>query len=449
MISALLAAIPSAYMASAWGGYVFLINAIAIHVFALCVLGLITPKHEVAYIVFYVIITAFCINIPFLNFTPLWSSEHMASHGVFVLVIASAVARFASSLVPKDLVKDLQAWVIGLAGLLILIVLSILALTGKTAWSPRSLTLLDPTYATKYIPIVASVSEHQPPTWSTYFLDLHMVMFLAPLGLILSLQRGGGLFFVGLYGVLACYFSAVMVRLVLVLSPAASILAGIGAATLVAGVLSQCRRVYPGGSICCPLHLDGLCGAFEQKHLYGWDYGYQVSEVGNRTVFVDNNTWNSTHIATVGLAFGSEEFQAYEIAQDLDVDYVFVVFGGMARFSSDDLNKLIWMIRIASGVFPDMQQSDYLGPKGQFTVGEGAPNALLNSLLYKLSYQHFGKATKGFDFARKTQVNTGDIVLKHFEEVFTSENWVVRIYKVRKADNRDAKMLNAIESAFL
>lgn len=129
MISALLAAIPSAYMASAWGGYVFLINAIAIHVFALCVLGLITPKHEVAYIVFYVIITAFCINIPFLNFTPLWSSEHMASHGVFVLVIASAVARFASSLVPKDLVKDLQAWVIGLAGLLILIVLSILALT--------------------------------------------------------------------------------------------------------------------------------------------------------------------------------------------------------------------------------------------------------------------------------------------------------------------------------
>lgn len=42
-----------------------------------------------------------------------------------------------------------------------------------------------------------------------------------------------------------------------------------------------------------------------------------------------------------------------------------VVFGGMARFSSDDLNKLIWMIRIASGVFPDMQQSDYLGPKGQ------------------------------------------------------------------------------------
>lgn len=40
-----------------------------------------------------------------------------------------------------------------------------------------------------------------------------MVMFLAPLGLILSLQRGGGLFFVGLYGVLACYFSGETIAL--------------------------------------------------------------------------------------------------------------------------------------------------------------------------------------------------------------------------------------------
>ena len=37
----------------------------------------------------------------------------------------------------------------------------------------------------------------------------------------------------------------------------------------------------------------------------------------------------------------------------------------MARFASDDLNKLIWMIRIASGVYPNLQQSAFLGPRGQ------------------------------------------------------------------------------------
>lgn len=35
-----------------------------------------------------------------------------------------------------------------------------LVITGRTKWSGRSMTLLDPTYAKKYIPIIASVSEH-------------------------------------------------------------------------------------------------------------------------------------------------------------------------------------------------------------------------------------------------------------------------------------------------
>ena len=51
--------------------------------------------------------------------------------------------------------------------------------------------------------------------------------------------------------------------------------------------------------------------------------------MANRTVIVDNNTWNNTHIATVGTAMSSPEKQAWEIFQSLDVKYVFVVFGGM------------------------------------------------------------------------------------------------------------------------
>ena len=70
-----------------------------------------------------------------------------------------------------------------------------------------------------------------------------------------------------------------------------------------------------------------------------WDYGYQITAMGNRTVIVDNNTWNNTHIATVGMAMASEEPEAYEIMRSLDVDYVLVVFGGMTGYASDDINK--------------------------------------------------------------------------------------------------------------
>ena len=50
-------------------------------------------------------------------------------------------------------------------------------------WTGRSLTLLDPTYATKYIPIIASVSEHQPTTWTSFFFDLHILVPFSPVGL--------------------------------------------------------------------------------------------------------------------------------------------------------------------------------------------------------------------------------------------------------------------------
>lgn len=43
-------------------------------------------------------------------------------------------------------------------------------------YAGRSLSLLDPTYASKYIPIIASVSEHQPPTWSSYFTDINVMV---------------------------------------------------------------------------------------------------------------------------------------------------------------------------------------------------------------------------------------------------------------------------------
>ena len=33
--------------------------------------------------------------------------------------------------------------------------------------------------------------------------------------------------------------------------------------------------------------------------------------MSNRTVIVDNNTWNNTHIATVGLAMSSTEEKAF------------------------------------------------------------------------------------------------------------------------------------------
>jgi len=104
-----------------------------------------------------------------------------------------------------------------------------LTLSGATKYSGRSMTLLDPTYAKKYVPIIASVSEHQPTSWSSYFFDLGPLIVFMPIGFYYCLVHKCtiGKLFLAMYGVLATYFSCVMIRLMLVLAPVACIIAAI------------------------------------------------------------------------------------------------------------------------------------------------------------------------------------------------------------------------------
>jgi dolichyl-diphosphooligosaccharide--protein glycosyltransferase len=119
-----------------------------------------------------------------------------------------------------------------------------------------------------------------------------------------------------------------------------------------------------------------------------WDYGYQIAGMADRPTLVDNNTWNNTHIATVGKAMSSNEEVAYPILRKHDVDYVLVIFGGLLGYSGfgrfrslvyeadkrrDDINKFLWMVRIAQGVWPEeVQEVNYFTQRGEYAVDERA-----------------------------------------------------------------------------
>ena len=53
-----------------------------------------------------------------------------------------------------------------------------------------------------------------------------------------------------------------------------------------------------------------------------------------------------------GKAMSSNETAAYKIMRSLDVDCVLVIFGGVIGYSGDDINKFLWMVRIAEGEHP-------------------------------------------------------------------------------------------------
>lgn len=61
----------------------------------------------------------------------------------------------------------------------VFVVGSILTITGKVSpWTGRFYSLLDPSYAKNHIPIIASVSEHQPTSWSSFYFDLQVKYLL-------------------------------------------------------------------------------------------------------------------------------------------------------------------------------------------------------------------------------------------------------------------------------
>ena len=89
---------------------------------------------------------------------------------------------------------------------------TLLMITGKISpWTGRFYSLLDPSYAKNNIPIIASVSEHQPTAWSSFYFDLQLLVFLFPIGLYICFSElNDANIFIVLYGITSIYFAVLI-----------------------------------------------------------------------------------------------------------------------------------------------------------------------------------------------------------------------------------------------
>eukprot|EP00058_Branchiostoma_floridae_P024081 XP_002609571.1 hypothetical protein BRAFLDRAFT_101929 [Branchiostoma floridae] len=525
------------YMVSAWGGYVYIINLIPLHVFVLLLMGRFSYRIFVAYCAFFILGLLLSMQVPFVGFQPIRTSEHMASAGVFALLIAYGFLKYLHTHLSSLTKSEMRS-------------LFFFAVAASAA-----AVLMAVVYAKIHIPIIASVSEHQPTTWVSFFFDLHVLVCTFPAGVWFCIKKiNDERVFIVLYAISASYFAGVMVRLMLTLTPVVCILSAIAFSnvlerylvddtpkvhhiedeseddeegdkrnkskdlydkvTKTAGKVRKIRH-EPSGEpeslggnvktivvmavmmilmmfavhctwvtsnaysspsvVLASYNHDGEAYYWLRQNtddhsrvMSWWDYGYQIAGMANRTTLVDNNTWNNSHIALVGKAMSSNETRAYEIMKALDVDYVLVIFGGVIGYSGDDINKFLWMVRIAEGEHPkEIREGDYFTPQGEFRVDKAGSKTLLNCLMYKLCYYRFGemqvstlivssmnclmyklcyyrfgemqldfRTPPGFDRTRNVEIGNKDISFQHLEEAYTTEHWLVRIYKVKKQDNR-------------
>ncbi len=124
------------------------------------------------------------MQIPFVGFQPIRTSEHMASAGVFLLLQAYAFLKYVQGFLSKAQLKTFFLSAIATIAALVFAGVVMLTYAGYIApWSGRFYSLWDTGYAKIHIPIIASVSEHQPTTWFSFFFDLHVLVAAFPVGL--------------------------------------------------------------------------------------------------------------------------------------------------------------------------------------------------------------------------------------------------------------------------
>lgn len=147
---------------------------------------------------------------------------------MFALLQAVALLKYLQTFLNKSEFKYLFLAGLFAAGAVFLAVVGLTWGGVVAPWSGRFYSLWDTGYAKIHIPIIASVSEHQPTTWFSFFFDLHILACVFPAGLWYCIKNiNDERVFIVLYAISAVYFAGVMVRLMLTLTPCVCILAAI------------------------------------------------------------------------------------------------------------------------------------------------------------------------------------------------------------------------------
>jgi len=491
------------YLTAAWAASYYPMDLIVLYVAALVVAGRYTRQLLLSYSVTYgAFLFLAPLTIPKIGFGSLTSLTFLVIPGVLILLLA----REAGGMLPSWRHRAYAFIVVSvvLVGLAYaLVTLKIMALpSGKFLSTLNPFTRLD-------MPIVASVSEHRPATWASFFYEYNTLTFLGLFGFFFVLRRLRDTdIFITIAALTSLYFSGSLVRLTLILAPTFSILAAIATVEMAkpaVDILRQAvifpKRRIPGlvkigrefGLAVLLILIIAIVPAFSKAvaaayapatiatssipvvpsegvkyqdwlealawlHdntpqssvvMAWWDYGYWITALADRKTLADNGTQNTTQIAMIAQMFMRNETTAVPMMQKYNVDYV-VVFVTYARTQSSsnpsflgagEDGKWYWMAQIANGTSYGDQTILFQTKTSATTTATGGSSTtvtyyrLLKSGNKIISNDTISSGQNLNDnsvlgFMMNTGVKISQATSDYFDNVFTSSNNFVLVYKV-------------------
>ncbi|MFQ5832748.1 MAG: STT3 domain-containing protein [Candidatus Thorarchaeota archaeon] len=450
------------YLQASWGAAEFLVNLFALFAFLMLVSGRYSRRLLNSYLITIALGMFIGGLVPRNGFGNLTSLSILAPIGIGALLagyeiwqrIESYRKATVTALAPhmKPILLSLVTPVAGVAAYLAYtntLDLSIRPYTSNpiVLIGGKFLTVINPFYRLDQR-VFASVAEHLPTPWGSFYHTLNLLMFVFPLGMYFLFRRGRDEdYLMFLYGLTTVYFAGSMIRLSLILAPGAAVLSAVA----VNGILSpfgkvvtqksvfERRRFRMSSSLTSEhaiaafaflgllLSVNVILGTQYVTDFAGspefaagtlssgqiitdwqtsmtyirdvlpdtaviaswWDYGYWINSAGGAFTIVDNATWNGTQIALMGYAMVAlnltESLKTFKL---WDATHVLVFYGHRTALGGDD-GKWPWMVRIAEDRFGSQLIDDawYLGdnPDTPDVVEEEYTlDAFYDSTIYKL-----------------------------------------------------------------
>ncbi len=473
-VSGVAAGFALGYLLASWGAGDFMLGLFALYAFLMLIGGKYSNRLLTSYVLTMTLGIFLGVLVPRNGFGSLTSMTYLAAIGMAGLLVFYEIwqrighyrATTASLLAPhmKPILLGLFGPIVGIAGYYFYVSsteLSIVTTTSNpiTYIGAKFMSVINPFFRLDQR-IFASVAEHLPSPWGSFYQTLLILIIFFPLGMYFTYRRGRDEdWLVLLFGVTAVYFTGSMIRLALILAPAAAILAAISvngiitpfakivkqqsvferrrfrmsssltsehaiaafafvglllSVNIVLGVAYVTNSISPPEFAPAAISADGQVTDWQSTMTYirnvlpdsatiasWWDYGYWINGASGAKTIVDNATFNSTQIALMGYALMALNLtESLKTFSQWNTSHVLVYWGHRSGYFGGDDGKWPWMVRIAedhlgSGVIDD---ATYLGdnPMTESEETEYTLDPFFQSTLYKLMlYGEPGDETEG------------------------------------------------------
>jgi len=442
------------YLQMSWGAADFILGVFALHGFLMLVMGRYSRRLLTSYLLTIMIGIFIGGLIPRNGFSSLTSFALLAPIGIGGLLVLYEVwlrigayrETTASALAPhlKPILTGLIVPAIGMSAYLMYtggleLEIDPYNTNPLIQIGSKFLTVINP-FTRLDQRILASVAEHLPSPWGSFYNVLLILIFFFPLGMYFLFKRGRDEdWFMLIYGLTAVYFAGSMIRLNLILAPGVAILAAVATFNILAPfakVVSQKsvferRRFRMSSSLTSEHALTAFAFValllsvniilsvqyvdiqvgnpeFAQADLSAtgqatdwqtamtyirnvlppdavvaswWDYGYWINSASGKQTIVDNATFNSTQIGKMGYALMALNLtESLRYFKAWDTTHVLVYFGHRYSGFGGDEGKWPWMVRIAE----DKLGSSVIDDETYLGTNDQTQEPFYSSTLFKL-----------------------------------------------------------------